>query len=123
MTRANAASGSFDDLEETEPYAGVFRQRFDSSRATVARYRFEPGARFPLHRHPQEQLTIVEEGEVTFTVDGVGEALGPGRWSIVAPNEPHELVAGPRGARITAIIVPRRPEGVGYEVVEPDSES
>lgn len=120
MTGSRASSGSFAGLTETEPYPGVFRRRFDSAGATVAIYRFQPNARFPLHRHAEEQVTIVEEGEVAFTVDGEQQTLAPGGWSVVAPHCPHELVAGSKGARILAIIVPKRTGAVGYEVVEDD---
>ena len=45
-------------------------------KATVARYSFEPGRAFPLHRHPQEQLTFVQSGTVEF-VAGATRA----RWT------------------------------------------
>lgn len=121
MSSADApgqVSGSFEDLAADEPYEGVHRRRFDAHGATVAQYRFDPGARFPRHRHPEEQVTIVEEGEVTFVVGDSRHSLGPGGWSIVAPNDEHELIAGPDGARILAVIVPRRTGDVGYTLVE-----
>jgi len=96
------------ELTAEEPFPGVYRRRLDSERATVASYSFAPGARFPLHRHPEEQITIVEEGEVELRAGGTRAVLGAGDWSIAAPGLEHGLVAGPAGARILIVLVPRR---------------
>lgn len=100
--------GSFDTLEGDEPFEGVHRRAFSTDRATVTEYRFAPGAQFPQHHHHQAQITLVEEGDVTFTVDGDARDLGPGEWSVVPGHVPHGLRAGPCGARIRAILVPAR---------------
>jgi quercetin dioxygenase-like cupin family protein len=102
------ALGSFAGLEADEPYAGVQRRSFSSRGATVTSYEFEPGARFPMHSHHQEQITIVDRGEVEFTVDGAPQSLKAGEWSIVQGDVEHGLLAGESGARVLAIIVPRR---------------
>jgi quercetin dioxygenase-like cupin family protein len=100
--------GSFHALEETEPYAGLRRRTFDSDGATVNEYRFEPDASFPLHRHPEEQITLIAEGEVELTQAGATSRLGAGDWAITAGGVEHGIRAGAAGARIVAIIVPRR---------------
>ena len=100
--------GSFNDEPATEPFPGVFRRTFSTDKVTVTSYAFEPGASFPTHHHPQEQSTLVEEGEVTFTVRGVSQEMVAGEWSVVEPHAEHGLTAGPSGARILALIVPPR---------------
>ena len=115
-----AAAGSFDSLPTEEPYPGVRRSSFDSKHATVTRYSFEPGARFPLHRHPEEQVTLVEDGEVELTVGRASRAMEAGEWSVVGENVVHGLRAGPGGARILAIVMPRRERSDPYTVVEDD---
>jgi quercetin dioxygenase-like cupin family protein len=115
---ANPAAGHFDDLSVDEPWPGVRRCSFDSEHATITRYEFDPGAEFPLHSHPQEQITIVQEGEVEFTVGGEVSHLGPGDWSVVPPDVPHGLRAGDGGARFLAMIVPRRESAHAYTVVD-----
>lgn len=109
--------GSFDALEPEHPFPGVERRYFHSERATVSRYEFQPGASFPLHRHPEEQLTFVERGEVAFTIDGVEHRLGPGAWSVVGGEIEHGITAGPEGAAILAIVSPRRASSDAYTVV------
>jgi quercetin dioxygenase-like cupin family protein len=118
MSASEPVVGRFDDLSEDEPYPGVHRRAFDSERATVTAYHFEPGAEFPLHRHPQEQVTLVEQGVIVFTVGGEPNELHPGSWSVVGPNVEHGLRAGADGARILAVLVPRRESADGYEVLE-----
>jgi quercetin dioxygenase-like cupin family protein len=109
--------GSFESLPVEEPYPGLRRRTFDSAGATVNEYAFEPGASFPLHRHPQEQITLVEEGEVEMTIEGKVSRLTAGAWSVVGPDAEHGITAGAGGARILAIIVPRRKSADGYTVV------
>lgn len=110
--------GSFDTQTEDEPYPGVRRASFDGERSTVTRYRFEPGRSFPRHRHPQEQVTLVEEGEVEMSVAGEHVALKAGDWSVVGPDVEHGLTAGPAGATIVAVVIPRRDSPDAYTVVE-----
>ena len=112
------AHGSFADLPVEEPYEGLRRRTFDSEGATVNEYVFEPEARFPIHRHPQEQITLIEEGEVDLTVAGQTTQLRAGDWSVVGPDVEHGIRAGGQGARILAIVVPRRASTKAITVVE-----
>ena len=105
-------AGSFNSLEAEEAYPGVVRQSFSSEEATVSRYTFSPGARFPLHRHPQEQITLVYSGSVEMTVAGEQSTMGGGEFAVVGKGVEHGITAGADGARVLAIIVPpRRGEG------------
>jgi quercetin dioxygenase-like cupin family protein len=110
--------GRFASLGEEEVYPGVRRRTFSSEQATVNRYEFDAGGTFPIHRHPNEQITLVEHGSVAFTVAGETAELGAGSWSVVAPDVEHGITAGPEGARILAIVVPRRDRSDDYEVVQ-----
>ncbi len=114
----DARAGHFDELDEDEPHTGVFRRSVDAAGATVTRYELRPGARFPLHRHLQEQVTLVEAGSVVMTAGEGEQELGPGSWSIVAGGVTHGIVAGPDGARFVAIVVPGRAAADEYELVE-----
>ena len=118
MIDAGHTEGRFDDLDAAEPYPGVVRRSFDSAKATVYRYEFTPGASFPIHRHAAEQITVIEAGEVEMTVDGEARRLRAGDWSVVAGDVEHGITAGTDGARILAIVVPRRESADAYTVVE-----
>jgi len=118
MSDGRAIRGSFGALSVEEPFPGVRRRTFDSEGATVNEYGFEPGARFPLHRHPQEQITLVQEGDVEVTIASGLAHLAAGDWMVVGPDVEHGITAGDRGARILAIVVPRRAGATAYMVVE-----
>jgi quercetin dioxygenase-like cupin family protein len=100
-----------------EVYAGVERRSFSSRQATVTSYSFAPGATFPLHRHAQEQITLVEAGDVEMTVGNRVEPLAAGEWSVVEGDIEHGIRAGSEGARIVAIVIPRRESLDAYTVL------
>ncbi|HET9103917.1 MAG TPA: cupin domain-containing protein [Solirubrobacteraceae bacterium] len=106
MTR----TGVFDALAPEQPYPGIDRRVLGTEKATVQQYRFDAGATFPLHRHPQEQTTLVIEGEVALTAGGETRTLAAGGWSIIPGEVEHGITAGPAGARFIAILVPPRKE-------------
>jgi quercetin dioxygenase-like cupin family protein len=112
-----AISGRFTDMDVEEPYPGVWRCSFDSDGATVTRYSFAAGASFPIHRHEQEQVTIVTAGSLTFTAEGADQEMQGGEWSVVAAGVEHGITAGPEGAEIIAMVVPRRAARDAYTVV------
>ena len=117
VSKPDPASGSFDELPLDEPWPGVRRRAFDSQGATVTQYEFEAGAEFPLHSHPQEQITLVQEGDLDLTVGDSVKRLGPGDWSVVPPDVPHGIRSGENGARFIAIVLPRRDSPHAYTVV------
>jgi quercetin dioxygenase-like cupin family protein len=104
------AFGSFEEIDAETPYDGIDRRVLTTPKATVQEYRFEPGASFPIHHHPQEQITVVLDGEVSFSADGERRDLRAGEWSVVPGDVPHGVTAGPAGARFIAILVPPRKE-------------
>jgi quercetin dioxygenase-like cupin family protein len=114
MTSERVSHGSFEGLEQDEPFPGVLRWTFDAEGATVTRYDFEPGASFPIHHHPQEQITVVTRGEIEFTADGAAKRMAPGDWSVVRGGVEHGIRAGSDGASIVATIVPRRDPADAY---------
>ena len=78
-----AGSGSFADIEAETPYPGIVRRTFHSERMTFSEYTFAPGATFPLHRHTQEQVTLIEAGEVRLTAGGATGTFAAGAWSVM----------------------------------------
>ena len=95
----------------------MLRRAFHSQGATVTAYEFRPGASFPVHRHEQEQITLIDEGAVRMTIGERELELAAGGWSVVPPGIAHGITAGDAGARITAIIVPRRQTAHDYQEV------
>jgi quercetin dioxygenase-like cupin family protein len=110
-------NGSFDSLAVTQPYPGLARRTFDSEHASVNEYRFAPRASFPLHVHPEEQLTFVLEGEIELTAGADATRLQAGDWAITSGGVEHGVTAGAGGARVLAVVVPRRSSPDAYTVV------
>ena len=102
------SNGTFAAIEAETPYPGIVRRTFHSERMTFSEYTFTSGATFPLHRHTQEQVTLIEAGEVRLTAGGTAETLAAGAWSVMPAGVEHGVTAGPDGARIVAVLSPRR---------------
>ncbi len=109
--------GSFDELPAEQPFPGISRKTFNTIKSTVTRYSFEPGAAFPLHRHPQEQITMIEAGTVEFIHGDESGELTAGSYFLVAPEIEHSIKAGPDGATILAVVIPGRENSDAYEVL------
>jgi quercetin dioxygenase-like cupin family protein len=109
--------GNLDALPADLVYEGVTRRSFSSDQATVTSYTFAPGATFPRHRHAQEQITLIQAGQVEMTIGDRVERLSSGDWQVVAPDAEHGITAGPDGASVLAIVIPRRDSADAYTVV------
>ncbi len=114
--RKPTAVGELDSLVAERPFDGIVRRTIAGESSTVTVYEFAPGAEFPLHVHQQEQTTLIERGQARFISEDADVVLNAGGWSVVAPGVPHQVIAGPEGARFVAIVAPARASGE-YEVV------
>lgn len=82
-------SESWASLPETEVYPGISRQSIDGILQTLVRYVYQPGSVFPVHQHPQEQITTVLTGSIEFSVDGALLVLNAGDVAVIPANVPH----------------------------------
>ncbi len=115
---ASTEFGDFAAMPSESPFPGVERRFFHTAKSTVSRYTFDSGATFPLHHHPEEQVTLIESGSVALTIDDEVHELTAGTWSLVAPDVPHGITAGPEGATIVAVVTPRRASSSDDTVME-----
>jgi quercetin dioxygenase-like cupin family protein len=89
------ASAVFDrqTLAPTPTGTGERRAVFDAPTATLDRLHghittLNPGQNTgPLHRHPQEELVIVQDGTIEVNIDGRKQVVGPGSIVFFAVNE------------------------------------
>ena len=81
-------------------------------------YRFSSGAVFPRHRHHQEQITLIQEGEVEFSVGDEVRHLSAGGWLVVGSDVEHQIHAADGGAEVVAVVIPPRDDRDPYTVVE-----
>ena len=76
-------------LPAVEVFPGITRQVLDGELQTMVRYLYQPGATFPEHSHPEEQITVVVSGQIEFLVDGKVIMLGAGQAATIPPGVLH----------------------------------
>lgn len=87
---------------------------------TIVEITEPPGAEAPLHVHHREDETFwVLEGEVTFEVDGMTFAAGPGDCAFGPRDVPHRYTVGPDGCRMLFILTPGGFEGMVERTSKP----
>lgn len=98
---------NLDDINEKEIMPGLFVKFVHSDNMTLAYWRFEPGAKLPLHDHINEQVVNVIEGEIELTVGDQTHKLTPGKVMVLPPNIPHSGKAL-SAARVIDVFYPAR---------------
>jgi quercetin dioxygenase-like cupin family protein len=86
----------------------VRARRVEGERITLALVELAPDAIVPGHQHEAEQLGLVVEGSVRFTIGEEQRELGPGGSWRIPSNVPHQVTAGPSGATVIDIFTPTR---------------
>lgn len=69
---------------------------------------FEPHAVVELHSHPHEQMGLLLEGELTFTIGDEVQVLQPGQMWRIPGGVPHKAVAGDRPVKALDVFCPIR---------------
>lgn len=80
---------SWNDVTPEQVADGVTRQVVDGAQQTIVRYVYQPGAVFPRHYHPQEQVTVVLSGRIEFTIADEVVTLGPDDLVVIPGGVPH----------------------------------
>jgi quercetin dioxygenase-like cupin family protein len=113
-----SAFGDIGSTPALQIWDGIVGRTVESNGATLAVVELDPGGHATSHSHPNEQVGVLIEGNVRFTIGDETRELGPGgSWSIPADTA-HEVVAGPEGAVIVEVFVPGRSDWGGLEQVE-----
>jgi len=91
------------------PLDGVARQTVHGNEQTLVRYIYQPGSVFPVHSHPEEQITVVLSGSIDFTVDGSPLTLSSGQVALIPAYTPHgAIVTGSNVVETLNTMAPRR---------------
>jgi quercetin dioxygenase-like cupin family protein len=106
-------------LEPQQIWAGVLGRTVHGERVTLSLIELDANAVVPEHAHTNEQVGILLEGSLRFTIGAEERELGPGgTWRILG-EVPHSVVAGPDGAVIVEVFSPVRADWEGLETLEP----
>jgi unsaturated pyranuronate lyase len=97
------------DIPVEHPLDGVARQTIHGASQTLVRYVYQPGSIFPVHQHPEEQITVILSGAIDFTVDGAPVTLSAGECALIPANTPHgATVTGSEVVETLNTMSPRR---------------
>jgi quercetin dioxygenase-like cupin family protein len=106
---------NWSEIPEEPLSASISRQMFHAERTTVARIRLRKGAIVPLHRHVNEQISMVERGKLRFVIsDGIADeerVVSAGEALVIPPNAPH-LVEALEDSLATDLFAPIREDWI-----------
>ena len=97
-----------DDLASYEIAAGLFFRPIFAENVSLNFVTFPPASGFPTHVHPEEQISIVREGEMEFTVGDETQLVKPGDVIHMPPNVPHSGRTFDAACRLIDIFAPAR---------------
>jgi len=108
-----------DDYASYEIAAGLFFRPVFAESISLNFVTFPPNSGFPEHVHPEEQISIVREGEMEIAVGEIRRMVGPGDIVIYPSNVPHSGRTLDGGCRLIDIFSPPR-TGIQDVIAEAD---
>ena len=97
-----------DDLDPLRVIPGLEFRPVTTETVMTNFVSFEPGAPAPMHHHVEQQIAIVLEGELTFTVGAETRVMHAGDCVVIPPHVRHGGAAGPQGCRALDVFTPPR---------------
>jgi len=87
---SGASITHMDDFPSYEIAEGLFFRPVYGRNLSLNFVTFPPHSGFPSHAHPEEQISIVREGEMEITIGDVTQRVRPGDVIMFPPDVPHE---------------------------------
>ncbi len=97
-----------DDYPSYEIAEGLFFRPVFTENMSLNFVTFPPHSGFPSHVHPEEQISIIREGEMDITVGSVTKRVKPGDVVVYPPDVPHEGTTYDQPCRVIDIFSPPR---------------
>jgi quercetin dioxygenase-like cupin family protein len=98
-----------DTLQEVPLVDGVLVKAVYGEKCSVSFLELQPFARIPDHHHENEQIGIVIEGELEYTIGDETKLCRPGTAFVVPPNTIHGgVVASKQPAKLLNFVTPAR---------------
>lgn len=113
---------AFADIHAVPPqqiWDGLLARTVHGDRLTLTMVELDPGSVVPEHSHENEQLGILLQGSLAFTVGGETEEFGPGGTWTIRSHIPHSVIAGSEGAILIEVFSPVREDWQAREYLEP----
>jgi quercetin dioxygenase-like cupin family protein len=112
----------FNALAELPPqqiWTGVLARVVEGDRVSFAVVELVPHSVVAEHHHPNEQVGIVLQGSMTFTIGGEKRLIRAGDTYNIPANVPHDAVAGPDGAVVIDVFSPVRADWARFAKLTP----
>jgi quercetin dioxygenase-like cupin family protein len=84
---------SWDGIEKEQLNPLSRRQVIHCETMTVARMHLKKGCVVPVHSHPNEQISMIEQGSLHFKIGGAERILSAGELVRIPPDVPHSVTA------------------------------
>ena len=113
---------TYSTIADLRPYAvwnGVVARVVNGERLTLAAVDLEPNAAVAEHHHENEQVGLVLQGSLTFTIGGEKRELHAGDAYSIPSHTPHEAVAGSEGCTVVDVFAPVRADWERLERPDP----
>ncbi len=94
---------SWREIEPANAIVYVEQRVMTTDRVAIVRCVYRAGSDFPEHFHPQEQVTIIEEGSLEFTIAGNTVAVGQGQMISIEPFVRHATRVADGYERVVAL--------------------
>lgn len=96
------------DLDVLPIWTGVVARKVEGRHLTFALVHLEPNASVAPHQHPNEQVGMVLNGTLRFTIGGETRDLRQGDTYVIHAGVPHDAIAGPDGCVVIDVFSPTR---------------
>jgi len=97
---------------------GIAGRAVHGDELTLALVELDPCVHLPEHAHANEQMGLVIEGSITFTIGSETRELGPGGTWWIPGDMPHSADVGPNGAVGVDVFSPARDDWKALATLE-----
>jgi unsaturated pyranuronate lyase len=106
-------------LRPQQIWDGILGRTVHGDRVSFSLLELDAGAVVPEHAHVNEQVGLLLEGSVTFTIGDETREVRPGATWCIRSDVPHSVVVGPDGALIVEVFSPVRDDWSAIDSQEP----
>jgi len=114
-TSGIAVHAKWDEIPSERVADGIERRMVWGENLMVCRLSLDPHVVTAVHAHPHEQVTLVERGQVRFTVDGVERVAKAGDVLYFPPSLPHGATMLDEPVVLVDIFSPVREDFLGAQ--------
>ena len=98
-----------DHIQGISLVEGIRIKAVYGSQCSTSFLELQPLSRLPEHHHPNEQIGVVLDGEIEYTIGSETRVCRKGMAFLIPPNTPHSaIVVSRRPAQLLDIFAPPR---------------